>query len=346
MSENGNVLQKAKARNLVTSLLKKGLVEVTPVLHNGGVSYADAEEAFNIHDSSIVASTLEKLEREGVLDSQVIDRVLLCPHCDSTKVYTKFTCPKCYSTNVEYSELLEHMKCGFIGAKDGFRSQSSLICPGCKEVLEKGDDHRGDERDTDPQNATENDPQTVYMGVTYRQIGACYQCEKCGYRFDTPRSIYVCQKCHQTFEHNKANYSKVYKYKLKKEAIDEYGKSTPLLDALGKSLIQQGFTVTYNASIRGVSDVQHTFDVLAERDDLTIIIDFSMLGNRNDIISLLGKKIDVNPTEALLIDLSDNPDLLSLGREHGVNVLYVNEENLQGQINGFLQRFNPDSPAA
>ena len=299
-------------QKLLGKLIKRGVLELTPTLNKAGIRYVDAEETWKDADPAQVKSALENLERKGVLVPKFIDRVLTCPDCSSPEVYSKYACSKCNSINVEYTELLEHMKCGYIGSKNKFIKGSSMICPGCQAEL-------------------------VDDAVQYRRIGNCYQCEKCGYRFDTPEIIHFCQQCKRSFTHREAKYIKIYAYKIADETINKYGKDSPLFESVGEILRENGFDTQFNAQLDGASGVKHPFDIVAKRKDILLVADVSLTGDKNDAISLLGKKMDVNPTKSFVIDLSDRKELLSLGKVYDMTILKgANEKELRNKLRSFL----------
>jgi len=54
------------------------------------------------------------------------------------------------------------------------------------------------------------------------------------------------------------------------------------------------------------------------------------------MISLLGKKLDVNPTKALIIDLSNLDELTQLGKVYGITVFKtINTYNLSDFLENF-----------
>ena len=299
-------------QELLSRLIKRGVLELKPTLNKVGVHYVEAEETWKTADSVQVKGALENLERKGALVSKFIDRVLTCPDCGSPEVYSKYACPKCNSINVEYTELLEHMKCGYMGSKDNFIKGSSLVCPECQAEL-------------------------VDDAVQYRRIGNCYQCKKCGYCFDTPEVIHFCQQCKRSFTHREAKYIKIYAYKIADETINKFAKDLPLFESVGEILREKGFDTQFHAQLTGTSGVQHPFDIVAKRKGVLLVADVSLTGNKNDAVSLLGKKMDVNPTECLLIDLSDRKELLSLGKVYGITILKGgNEKQLKRGLRDFL----------
>lgn len=68
-----------------------------------------------------------------------------------------------------------------------------------------------------------------------------------------------------------------------------------------------------------------------------MVADVSLTEDKNDAVSLLGKKMDINPTECLLIDLSDREELLSLGKVYGIMILKGgNEKQFKRELRSFL----------
>jgi uncharacterized OB-fold protein len=304
MKENSETVQDEEQK-LLSKLIKQGVLEFTPTLNKTGIRYVEVEETWKNDDPTQVKGTLENLERKGALVSTFMDRILTCPDCDSPQVYSKYACPKCDSINVEYTELLEHMKCGYMGSKNKFIKGSSLICPGCQAEL-------------------------VDEAVQYRVIGNCYQCEKCGHRFDAPKVIHFCQQCQKSFTYREAKYIKIYTYKISDQIMDKFAKDLPLFESVAEILREKKFDTQFHVKLTGTSGVQHPFDIVAKRKDILLVANVSLSGDTNDAVSLFGKKMDINPTAAFLIDLSDHKELLSLGKVYGITILKGgNEEQLK-----------------
>jgi hypothetical protein len=88
-----------------------------------------------------------------------------------------------------------------------------------------------------------------------------------------------------------------------------------------KILTDRGFKVQVHAKVAGSSGVESPFDIFAEKDDVRLVIDVSLSGDKNDIIALLAKKVDVNPTRAVIVDLSTGDELANLGKVYDIAVL-------------------------
>ena len=303
-----------EVQKLLGKLIKRGVLELKPTLNRKGIHYVEIEKNLKDADSIYVEDMLQDLANQGVLEPKFIDRVLTCPDCSSPEVYSKYACPKCDSFNVDYTKLLEHMKCGFFGSKDKFMKGSSLVCPRCQvKFVEE------------------------FKAIAFREIGCCYQCEKCGHRFDKPEVIHICQQCKRSFTHREAKYVKIYAYKIADETINKLSKDLPLFESVGEILREKGFDTQFNLQLTGASGVQHPFGIVAKRKGVLLVADVSITGDKNDAVSLLGKKMDVNPTEVLLIDLSDRKELLPLGEVYGITILKGgNEKQLKRELRNFL----------
>jgi len=287
--------EESEVEDLLRKLVKRGFLELRPSLDKLGVHYVKAEEAWGV-DLVQVKSMIAGLEKKGFLKSEFLDRVLTCPHCGSPEAHSKYACPRCKSDNVEFTELLEHMKCGYIGPRDTFAKGGILVCPRCQTGLAES-------------------------AVDHRVIGNFYQCEKCQYRFDKPDVIHFCQNCGTSSTHQTAKYIKLFGYRIPDEAIREFQEELPILKKIKKVLAGRGFRVQVHAQVLGASGVESPFDIVAEKDKVRLVIDVSMGGDKTDIIALLAKKVDVNPTKAVIVDLSTSNELATLGKVYGIAVL-------------------------
>ena len=296
-----------ESEELLRKLIKKGVLQLKPTLDKTAVRYLEAEEAWNANPSQ-VKTMLDDLMKRNLLRSEPLDRVLTCPHCGSPDVHSKYACPRCKSDNVGFTELLEHTKCGNIGPKDTFVKGTFLVCPRCQSVLTEG-------------------------GPDNHIIGNFYQCEKCGYRFDRPDVVHLCMNCGATSTHQTAKYVKVFRYTIPDEIAKELQRELPAIKNLKKTLTDRGFKVQTRARVKGVSGAESVFDILAEKDRVRLVIDVSTTGDKNDIIGLLAKKVDVNPTRAAIIDLSGSDVQTSLGKVYDVVVFKTTADH--AAVDGF-----------
>ena len=140
-------------------------------------------------------------EKEYIMQKDHIN-VILCPICDSPRVYTKYTCPKCQSSNVESIKLIEHPYCGYTGANKSYISGSKFICPKCKTELEEKKKGNGSK-------------------TNYRIIGSAFECEVCDIKFDKPNLLHICIDCDYEFDYKTSIYEKIYSYEIPIQVIKE-----------------------------------------------------------------------------------------------------------------------------
>jgi predicted RNA-binding Zn-ribbon protein involved in translation (DUF1610 family) len=302
--------------DFLRKLIKKGVLVLKPSLSKQGVRYADAEEIWKV-DLADAKAIIARLAEKGAFKPEFVDRVLTCPKCSSPEVFSKYACPKCGSHNVEFTELIEHKKCGNIGPKDSFAKGSSLICPRCQTELKR-------------------------EMSDYRTIGNFYQCEKCGHRFDKPDVIHICQNCEVISTYQDAKYVRIFAYRVAEEAMKGFQTELPILANVKKTLVNEGFKVQLRVKVTGTSGAQSPFDVLAEKGTARLVIDVSTTGSKNDIIGLLAKKVDVNPTGTVIIDLSGQDEITNLGKVFGITVFKAGDnQDLPEDFKSFLKSSSP-----
>jgi hypothetical protein len=215
------------------------------------------------------------------------------------------------------TQLIEHKTCGYIGTRNEFLKNDSLICPRCA---------------TNISNNLES----------HRIIGDFYQCDNCTNRFDKPDVIHVCQNCGKSSTFQDIKYIKVLSYRISDDVIDKLADALPILESTRLFFEQNGFTVKLHSQLAGASGVQSLFDVVAEKGAIRIAIDTSLEGNKDDLVALLTKKMDVNPSKVLLLDLSRGEELMTLGKIYGIDVVSVGAdqslpEATKNLLSGFVK---------
>jgi len=300
------------ARAFVEALMAQGVLEIKPTLTKEGIRYEDIERMMPDVPPSEIENVLRSLTDEGVLAAKTFDRVILCQSCLSPDVHSKYVCRSCRSTEVKLTKLVEHLKCGFIAPLEDFSKGGSVSCPVCKTAKE------GDES-------------------AYRIIGTCYQCEKCGQRFDTPEVMHVCQNCGKSFNHTEAWYRELKSYSVPALVLDEIGIRGSIAEWATKVLQRQGFQTIVQAKIEGASKTVHVFDLFAEKGETRLAIDISPGGRPEDVTILLGKKVDVRPTGSLLLVSSNKESLESLGKVYDITIIDASTEKaLEESILAYL----------
>ena len=310
-------------RGLLIRLIEKGVKELKPAPRGGRIQYEGIEDLYEEYGAEKLHSLLESLADKGFLVVKEYDRVILCPKCGSIDVYSKYSCPRCHSMKVDRMELIEHPFCGYIGDKNSFIADSKLLCPNCKTEL-------GSVNGKPPGDGSRRD---------YRVIGSSFECRKCGYRFERPQVVHICNECGALFNYRTARYEKLYSYEVPEEVIEALGlvpELRSILQPLESALLEHGYAVERNGRLIGMSGGEHTFNLVARKEDRRIVVDISRRGEQRDIVSLLGKKMDVRPTSTVLIDMSGSSELSALGRVYDITVLNGRDLELKEKFSNHL----------
>jgi len=298
----------ADEKALLDMMVGLGDTLFEPSIGPEGVTYQDLSGYSKEVGWGKILRLLHSLTEKGVLVSEDVEHAIFCPSCESPHVYSKYTCPKCNSSHVNHITLMQHPHCGYHGEKRTFIKGDRLICPKCNTDL-------GPQNGRPPGDGSKQD---------YRIIGSSFDCEKCENRFDRPNIIHYCPDCGAPFDYRTAIIRKLYSYKLSDEVLEllrhepEVAKT---LKAVVDIMSGRGFGVEQDAEVRGLSGSDHHFALLATKGAVRIVVDVSTFGSQNDLVSLLGKKMDLMGSDALLVDLTGNEELSSLGKVYNIQIL-------------------------
>ncbi len=194
--------------SILNTMIAHGIRTITPILTPSGVVYQGLEDFMreNDFDWDNITKTLNSMKKNGYFETKEQTRVIICPKCGSSHVYSKFTCPKCNSIELTRMEILEHSICGYTGVKDDFKNNTQIICPKCKIKLSK-------------KRPRKNQPSE--KKTTYQIIGSVSECESCALRFEKPNTVQICQHCSTKFTYTNARYETLYSYQIKEEIIQK-----------------------------------------------------------------------------------------------------------------------------
>jgi hypothetical protein len=237
-------MQDKKAAKLLEAMLEGRIPEVKPQLDPQseiGFSFPAARQLLGISDKEVLA-LLESLAGEGILERKFFDKFLYCPQCRSVSLRPIYCCIKCGSGNIVRGRVLEHLLCKYIGTEDEFLVKGKLMCPNCKQEL-------------------------YTLGGDYRSLGILRKCRDCGDVFHQPAIKWRCLTCSSVTPGDKIAELNVYSYSVKEGERNRLQFELKPKQELIQFLQGRGYEVTENATVKGKSGAQHTFDLLATKDD-------------------------------------------------------------------------------
>jgi uncharacterized OB-fold protein len=297
----------SEERGILEELVVLGDVRHEPEIGPRGVTYSTLGELGEKHGWVKLVETMERLADGGYLKGEDVEHGVFCPSCGSPHVYSRYMCPKCQSSHIERITLMQHMFCGYQGERRTYLKGGRLVCPKCgtdlgsADAKPKGDGSRED----------------------YKIIGSTFQCEKCEAKFDKPNITHFCPQCGAHFDYRTAIIRKLYAFKLSPETIQLLQQEPNVekaVDTVEETLEANGFKVTRDVQLLGQSGSPHTFTLVGERNGSKLLFDVATLGNQNELIALLGKKMDIG-SPAYMIDVHGVDELVNLGKVYGIPVL-------------------------
>ncbi|MCW4012955.1 MAG: hypothetical protein NWF07_08180 [Candidatus Bathyarchaeota archaeon] len=294
-------------KELLISLVEKGVERLEPRITPEGIKYNNLGESDHWRET---INLLKSLEEREFLTGEDFDRAIICPSCDSPHVYSRYACPTERSIFIKKIILLRHEPDGYSGELETFVKNGRLVCPKCGKDLGSAQD----KETWDP---------------SLKEIGYSFQCDHNGHRFERPLVVHYCPVCGSTFDYRTARYIPLKAYTLSQKTYDVV-KNTADTEKLIKPIVdflkQNGLQIQYGYEIKGVSGSTHQFDLAATVGSSLLVIDYSF-GDSQELVALLGKKLDIPSAEVSLIDFSDNEELLNLGKVYNIPIIDTGKKN-------------------
>lgn len=248
---------------------------------------------------------LDDLVSDGILEKQVYEKLIVCPvHPETFSSSMRLYCPKCHSMNVEKLNLFEHKKCGYIteSVNFDFSDHENSSCPSCKKPIK-------------------NFEKEVRVPAMW------YQCDDCDEKFDNAVIKLHCRKHEHDFDTNSGQFITTFSYKLKNSEISINSDTNQIKDELLKLLQGFNFDAKLNISIKGKSGNVHEIPIYAKSkttdESILIFIRNQPTGvDQSDMNSILVPKLDIDPTNTLLVTVSGiNDGIESLAQHYGIHLI-------------------------
>lgn len=240
--------QNEKTEKLLEAMLKGSTPEIKPQLDSQsemGFSFPAANQLLGTTGKESM-TILDSLTKEDILVKKFSDKFLYCPQCHSMNIRPIYCCSKCGSGNVTRGRVLEHLVCRHSDTEEEFLFKGKLICPKCKQELRT-------------------------MGTDYRSLGVLYKCRGCGEIFNQPTIKWRCLKCSSVTMGDKITEVDAHSYSLNEEKRNWLGFEIKPKAKLIEFLQGRGYEIKQNAKIKGKSGAEHSFDLLATRDDGIVV---------------------------------------------------------------------------
>jgi predicted RNA-binding Zn-ribbon protein involved in translation (DUF1610 family) len=331
VSENkespAQILESIEVQSFVPALLLRdssGYLRPTISFENG-ISYPEASQLLPKRNNAEVRDFLRRLADAGLLEKKLVDKLIACPSCKGTKIYSKYQCDKCGSFDISAIEVLEHRLCGYIGAKKNFiadtKQSGALICPKCKQTI-----------------SADND---------YRKLGKTFECAACQTRFESPPIIHNCKKCDRIFTYSDTVYEPVFEYRASPKMKEVFSSGALCLGSISLWLKDRGFRVESPKEIIGASKEKHKFDIVGSAGVMENLLlgDFSSYPDNKTIIAAFAKKYDVNQNAKSFVityeHVSDSIEVLA--KTYGISIIVVDQEK-PASLNEQLSRMVGGTP--
>ena len=250
-------------------------------------------------------SCLDDLVSDGILEKKVYEKLIVCPiHPDTFSSSMRLYCPKCHSMSVEKLNLFEHKKCGYITESTNFdfADQGNSSCPSCNKQIKN-------------------------FEKEIRVPAMWYQCDDCSEKFDNAVIKLHCRKHEHDFDTNSGQFVTTFCYKLKNSEISINSDTNQIKDELLKLLQGFNFHAKLNISIKGKSGTVHDIPIYAKSkttsESLLIFIKNSSNGiDQSDMNSILVPKLDIDPTNTLLVTISGiNDGMENFAKHYGIHLI-------------------------
>ncbi|NLF89018.1 hypothetical protein GX563_09380 [Candidatus Bathyarchaeota archaeon] len=241
-------------------------------------------------DTKHSTHVLEALVRKGYLNSELVDKLIICQTCSSGNVRIVKSCPECGSLRLHKEGLIEHFSCGAVERQSMFESRNcDLVCPKCKAKLQ-------------------------LIGSDYRILPPAYKCMGCNTLHSEPKLLIKCIDCTSTAELDDEPEILLYKYTANPQMPTRELQRIKPIDNVTQYFKNLGYTIVAPAFVSGKSGTQHLFDMLilgrvgwieTQQHEVNSASQRSSNGNTAVEVLISGKAINVGEVTRIYGKISD-----------------------------------------
>ena len=318
-------MKKTDSKEVLVAMRDSNLSDYRPIANfEHGAHYPEIE--MHVRDNDAIEDSLKSLEKSGALISEIWDNLVVCPVCESHKLFIQLRCPNCGSGKLRKKSMIQHMSCGHYDFEEEFVKGDKLVCPKCGKLLKA-------------------------LGVDYRRLGYAYKCYNCGANTPTPTIKYVCINGHE-FHNDEFGLKELRLYKLnpkKKLMIEELLFNVkPLID----TFTIHGLYVEAPAKLYSSSGIQFEFPfaVWSNENDrkvgkppiivVEILISDKPIGVESIFILRAGS-MDLGIKNVVILAVPDLDETArALASSYGMHILKAGSlDMLEKKIKDFLENF-------
>ncbi len=132
------------------------------------------------------------LESKYIEPVKFVERIHLCPMCQSSLLLFVECCPKCHSSNIVEEDMIHHFRCASISPESEYQYDGELRCPKCKHFLR-------------------------HIGIDYDRPAKVYSCNECGAAQMHSEMKVMCAVCGHTTQPHMLNPYDIQEYAFTQE---------------------------------------------------------------------------------------------------------------------------------
>ncbi len=323
LKEYKRIISNTKIALLLERMLEGWINELTPrwdLNTKLGYVYPEAEEIID-PNNEIVSNTLQYLYKVGIFERTFFDKIFRCPFCQYPTISLKYSCIRCGSRNLHQEEMIQHYNCGHVDISKKFKTGDKFVCPKCAIELES-------------------------LGKDFFKPGVMYECKNCG---DISGSVYkkmYCSSCNSLLEKDKEILDDIWIYKLNREKRDLLLELLNPKQKIKKLLKTKGFILNSDrikdGKIKGKSEIEHYFDIFAEKDSSSLLIEFATDENQveiDPIYDLFAKSKDLEIDYAVFFAFPKASQEAKNFAKH-YNIQVIESEDLTGAMTIFKENLD------
>lgn len=296
---------------IIQFILANNIRIINPRIEYNSIKY-DILDKLNMQDSTV----LDELFNEGMLKKKVFATVIKCPTCGSFFISSFYKCPFCNSTQVEYESIVTHNTCGYTGPFFSFKEYNKLICPLCKNEINKSE-------------------------ISIR--ANIYLCKNCGRNFLEGKIIHYCNQCGNKFEPeaNLGSIETIYAYEIDNTSLEKINKKYKPWIEIYDFLIEFGFNIKEVPKIKGESGVEHEFDLVVEKEGKFVAFSFLSKVTMEDMLRHYIRVIDTKNASIFIVTESLQDRFVEEAKKrYGINLISLQGEDVAKKLERQLRELH------